>query len=101
MRDFALEVYFSKWEFAARFNLAGSDGENMPLAELLALASPQDRAAFDGVSLGYTETFGAPALRAEIAGTYDTVEPSHLLCFAGAEEGIEFGWVPWVVTPDA
>ena len=88
MRDFALEVYFSKWEFAAKFNLAGSDGENMPLAELLALASPQDRAAFDGVSLGYTETFGAPALRAEIAGTYDTVEPSHLLCFAGAEEGI-------------
>ena len=32
MRDFALEVYFSKWEFAAKYNLAGSDGENMPLA---------------------------------------------------------------------
>jgi hypothetical protein len=24
MRDFALEVYFSKWEFAAKYNLAGS-----------------------------------------------------------------------------
>jgi hypothetical protein len=33
MRDFALEVYFSKWEFAAKYNLAGSDGENMTLAE--------------------------------------------------------------------
>jgi aspartate/methionine/tyrosine aminotransferase len=32
MRDFALEVYFSKWEFAAKYNLAGSDGENMTLA---------------------------------------------------------------------
>jgi aspartate/methionine/tyrosine aminotransferase len=88
MRDFALEVYFSKWEFAAKYNLAGSDGENMTLAELLALASPEDRAAYDGVSLGYTETFGAPALRAEIAQTYDTVGPEHLLCFAGAEEAI-------------
>jgi aspartate/methionine/tyrosine aminotransferase len=88
VRDFALEVYFSKWEFAAKYNLAGSDGENMTLAELVSLASPQDRAAFDGVGLGYTETFGAPALRAEIARTYDTVGPEHLLCFAGAEEAI-------------
>jgi aspartate/methionine/tyrosine aminotransferase len=88
MRDFALEVYFSKWEFAAKYNLAGSDGENMTLAELLALAGPEDRAAFESLGLGYTETFGAPALRAEIAQTYDTVGPQHLLCFAGAEEGI-------------
>jgi aspartate/methionine/tyrosine aminotransferase len=88
MRDFALEVYFSKWEFAAKYNLAGSDGENMTLAELLALASPEDRAAFERVSLGYTETFGAPALREEIAKTYDTVRASELLCFAGAEEAV-------------
>jgi len=88
MRDFALEVYFSRWEFAAKYNLTGSDGENMTLAQLLALATPEDRAAFEGISLGYTETFGAPALRAEIARTYDTVSPEQLLCFAGAEEGV-------------
>jgi aspartate/methionine/tyrosine aminotransferase len=88
MRDFALEVYFSKWEFAAKYNLAGSDGENMTLGELLALASAEERAAFESIGLGYTETFGAPALRAEIAQTYDTVGPEHLLCCAGAEEGI-------------
>jgi aspartate/methionine/tyrosine aminotransferase len=88
MRDFALEVYFSKWEFAAKYNLTGSDGENMTLAQLLALASPEDRAAFEDLSLGYTETFGAPALRAEIARTYDSVGPEHVLCFAGAEEGV-------------
>jgi aspartate/methionine/tyrosine aminotransferase len=88
MRDFALEVYFSKWEFAAKYNLTGSDGENMKLADLLALASPEDRAAFDAVGLGYTETFGAPSLRTEIARTYDTVAPEHLLCFAGAEEAV-------------
>jgi aspartate/methionine/tyrosine aminotransferase len=88
MRDFALEVYFSKWEFTAKYNLAGSDGENMTQAALLALASPEDRAAFDNVRLGYTETWGSPTLRAEIAKTYGTVTPEHLLCFAGAEEAI-------------
>jgi aspartate/methionine/tyrosine aminotransferase len=88
MRDFALEVYFSKWEFAAKHNLAGSDGENMTLSELLALASSADRTAFENTRLGYTETWGAPALRAEIANTYDSVQPEHVLCFAGAEEAI-------------
>lgn len=73
MRDFALEVYFSRWEFTARYNLAGSDAENMTLDQLLALASAEDREVFNTVSLGYTETFGAPALREEIAHTYDKV----------------------------
>jgi aspartate/methionine/tyrosine aminotransferase len=88
MRDFALEVHFSKWEFASRYNLTGSDCENMTLGALLGLASPQDRAAFDELGLGYTETFGSPALRREIAQTYDIIKPEHLLCFAGAQEGI-------------
>ncbi|MEP6547122.1 MAG: aminotransferase class I/II-fold pyridoxal phosphate-dependent enzyme [Gammaproteobacteria bacterium] len=88
MKDFALEVYFSKWEFAAKYNLAGSDGETMGLAELLALGTAEDRAEFEGLGLGYTETFGSLSLRAEIANTYDTVRPEHLLCFAGAEEAI-------------
>lgn len=88
MRDFALEVHFAKWEFAAKYHMTASDAESMPLSELLAMASAEDRAAFDAVSLGYTETFGSPPLREEIAKTYDTVSPGELLCFAGAEEGI-------------
>jgi aspartate/methionine/tyrosine aminotransferase len=88
MRDFALEVFFSRWEFAAKYNLAASDCESMTLTELLTLASPEDRAQFEAVSLGYTQTFGAPALREEIADTYDTVGPEQLLCCAGAEEAI-------------
>ncbi len=88
MRDFALEVHFSKWEFAAKYNMAASDAQTLTLGELLAMGSDEDRAAFSGLGLGYTETFGAPALRAEIAATYDTVRPEHLLCFAGAEEAI-------------
>jgi aspartate/methionine/tyrosine aminotransferase len=88
MRDFALEVYFSKWEFAARYNMTASDVESLTVAQLLALGTADDRASFENLRLGYTETFGAPTLRAEIARTYDTVTPEHLLCFAGAEEAI-------------
>ncbi|MGH6934312.1 MAG: aminotransferase class I/II-fold pyridoxal phosphate-dependent enzyme, partial [Dongiaceae bacterium] len=88
MRDFALEVYFSRWEFNAKYNMTGSDAENMRQNELLALATPEELAAFNSVSLGYTETFGSPLLREEIARTYETVTPKNLLCFAGAEEAI-------------
>jgi aspartate/methionine/tyrosine aminotransferase len=88
MRDFALEVFFSRWEFAARYNMTGSDAESMSLAELLSLATPEDREAFQHLHLGYTESYGSPALRAEIASTYDTVVPEDVLCFAGAEEAI-------------
>lgn len=88
MRDFALEVYFSKWEFSCKYNMTGSDAENIRMPELLSYASESDRADFENVNLGYTETWGAPSLREEIAKTYDTVKPEHLLCFAGAEEGI-------------
>ena len=41
MRDFALEVFFSQWEFNCQFNLAGSDAESWSMKELLALALPR------------------------------------------------------------
>jgi aspartate/methionine/tyrosine aminotransferase len=88
MRDFELEVFFSRWEFAARYNMTASDAESLSIAELLDLATPEDRGAFERLHLGYSETYGMPALRAEIAATYDTVNPEQVLCFAGAEEAI-------------
>jgi aspartate/methionine/tyrosine aminotransferase len=86
--DFRLETYFSRWEFAARFHLTASDAQSMRVDELLALAEPGDRDAFQSLHLGYTQTYGAPALREAIAGTYDVREADDVLCFAGAEEGI-------------
>lgn len=88
MRNFALEVFFSKWEFAARHHLTASDAQSMSLGELLDYASPEDRERFANLHLGYTQTFGAPSLLALIATTYDTIDPQQLLCFAGAEEAI-------------
>ena len=88
MRDFSLEVYFSRWEFNCEINLAGSDAESLSLQELLALGSDADRQAFENTHLGYTETYGSPSLREAIAGTYDSVSREDVLCFAGAEEAI-------------
>ena len=86
--DFKLETYLAKWEFSARYHMTASDMESMSVAELLALASPEDRAAFDQLRLGYIETLGTPPLRAAIAGTYAGLAPEDVLAFAGAEEGI-------------
>ncbi len=88
LRDFLLETYFSKWEFTARYHLCASDMQSLSLGELLALAEPSQREAWERLHLGYTETFGAPELRGAIAATYEEVTPDEILCFAGAEEGI-------------
>ncbi|WP_422040107.1 aminotransferase class I/II-fold pyridoxal phosphate-dependent enzyme [Roseibium sp.] len=88
MRDFGLEVFFSRWEFTAQHHMTASDLESMSLSELLSLASDEDRAGFETLWLGYTETWGAPALRREIAGTYDRLSDSNILCLAGAGEGL-------------
>ena len=88
LRPFRLEVFFSKWEFAARYHLCASDMQSMTLTELLQLATPEDAAAWENLHLGYTETYGRPSLRAAIAATYDKVEPADVLVFAGAQEGI-------------
>ena len=86
--DFRLETHFAKWEFRARYHLTASDAESLNLRDLLAMASEADREAFEGMWLGYTETFGAPDLREAIAATYKKQKRSNILCFAGASEGI-------------
>ncbi|MEO1111619.1 MAG: aminotransferase class I/II-fold pyridoxal phosphate-dependent enzyme [Pseudomonadota bacterium] len=88
MRDFGLEVFFSRWEFTAQHHMTASDLESLSLSGLLALASDEDRSSFEHLWLGYTETWGAPALRREIASTYDTLSDSNILCLAGAGEGL-------------
>ncbi len=88
MRDFALEVFLAGWEFSAPYHMTASDIESMTMADLLALATPEDRDALQNLWLGYTETWGAPELRTEIARTYDTMAPENILCLAGAGEGL-------------
>ena len=86
--EFALESYFSRWEFTARHNLCASDMQSMTLSDLLSLATPEQREGWDKLWLGYTQTRGAPALRTAIAGTYDRLVADDVLVTVGAEEGI-------------
>ena len=86
--DFRLETYFSKWEFKARYHMTASDAESLSMRDLLAMATEAERADFDNLWLGYTETFGAPDLREAIAATFQRQSASNVLCFAGASEGI-------------
>jgi aspartate/methionine/tyrosine aminotransferase len=86
--DFKLETYFSKWEFTARYHMTASDVQSMTMAELLAMGSEEQTAAFQNQWLGYTETFGDPALREIIASLYEEMQSTHILCFAGAGEAI-------------
>jgi aspartate/methionine/tyrosine aminotransferase len=86
--DFRLETHFAKWEFKAKYHMTASDAESISLSDLLALASPEDREAYENMWLGYTETWGAPDLRDRIASTYSRQQRNSVLCFAGASEGI-------------
>jgi hypothetical protein len=58
--DFRLEMFFARWEFAARFNLTASDAQTLTVSELLALGTDEQREAFDQLALTYTPTWGGP-----------------------------------------
>ena len=87
IRPFALERYFARHEFSARFLLGSSDPESLSVAELLAL-EPGSEEGLCRLRLGYTESPGDRGLRREIAGLYETISPEDVLVFSGAEEPI-------------
>lgn len=91
LREFALERYFARWEFAVRWNLCASDVEPVGMEELLGLADEESRGLWRGLRLGYTESAGHPLLRAAIAGLYEGVASEDVLVFSGAEEAIFCG----------
>ncbi len=84
---FKLERYFAKYEFNTEFLLCSSDCESMSIADLLAF-EPDAAEKFQQVWLGYTESQGSPALRAEICKLYKTMQPEDILVHTGAGEAI-------------
>ncbi|MBU1750000.1 MAG: aminotransferase class I/II-fold pyridoxal phosphate-dependent enzyme [Chloroflexi bacterium] len=82
---FKLERYLAQHEFQARYFLSASDCESLTLRELLALADPASRAGWEDLGLGYTESAGHPALRAAVAGLYETRRADDVLILAPAE----------------
>lgn len=85
---FALERYFARYEFDVPHLLSPSDSEPYTLPELLAYATPGQRAAWDTLWLGYTESAGSAPLRAGVAALYtDPITADHVLGVV-PEEGI-------------
>jgi aspartate/methionine/tyrosine aminotransferase len=87
LTPFKLERYFARYEFKVQYLLSASDCESLSLHELLALADPDSLGHWEQLRLGYTESQGLPALRAEVARLYQTLTPDDVLILT-PEEGI-------------
>ncbi len=87
LAPFKLERYFAQYEFKVQYLLSASDCESLSLRELLDLADPDSLAQWGQLRLGYTESQGHPALRAEVARLYQTLRPDDVLILT-PEEGI-------------
>jgi len=86
-RPFLLERYFARFEFNTRYLLASSDCEALSLTEVLELGDERDRAAWDGLKLGYTESPGLLELRERIAIGYAGLSADDVIT-AAPEEAI-------------
>lgn len=84
---FALERYFARYEFNARYLLCSSDAESLPVRELLEL-EPGSNERLGELGLGYTESLGGPTLREQIASLYEHGDSDSILVNAGSEEAI-------------
>ena len=84
---FKIERYYAKYEFSSPYLISGSDCESLTIGELLAL-EPDAAEKFHHQYLGYTESPGAPALRAEIARLYRGITLEQILVHTGAVEPI-------------
>jgi len=87
VNPFRIEHYFSKHEFSARFLLSSSDAESRTIQEVLDL-EPGSHERLLRHWCGYTESPGAPWLRATIAGIYKNIGPEQAFVVSSAEEGI-------------
>lgn len=84
---FQLERYFAKYEFSARYLLSSSDCESLSMQELLGMADSEMVDMWEQLKLGYTESWGHPLLRDEIAGIYEGIDQQGVLTVV-PEEGI-------------
>ena len=73
IKDFAIERYFAKYEFTAKYLLSSSDCDGFSMDYVLNLASSAEKEAWSSLKLGYTETRGSDALRTAISNQYETI----------------------------
>ncbi|MCA9873838.1 MAG: aminotransferase class I/II-fold pyridoxal phosphate-dependent enzyme [Anaerolineales bacterium] len=84
---FTIEQFFAVYEFTTPYLLCSSDCESMTVGELLEMAERPSTSLSD-LHLGYTETQGSPALRAQVAALYPALTPDDVVVLTAPEEGI-------------
>ena len=87
LQPFLLEEWLAKYRDSVPYHLGMSTGPKWTLAELRALMTDSERAAFDGAALTYCPTEGREPLRAALASMYG-VEPQEVLVFNGGAEAL-------------
>jgi aspartate/methionine/tyrosine aminotransferase len=87
IREFLLERYYAKHEFTTPFQLSASDCEALTIDEVLR-ASGVPAEELLRLPLGYTETRGAPALRAAIARWYPGRAAEEVLVCNAPQEAV-------------
>ncbi|MGD6730364.1 MAG: aminotransferase class I/II-fold pyridoxal phosphate-dependent enzyme [Pleomorphochaeta sp.] len=87
IKDFELEVFFTKYEFNTPYLLTQSDCQSISINELLSYRDGA-KEEFLNLSLGYTEVCGAPKLRQMVSSLYTTMDESNILIHSGAQEAI-------------
>lgn len=84
---FGLEEWLAKYRDSVEHHLGMSTGPKWTLAELRALMTDAERAAFDGARLTYCPTNGREPLRAALAAIYGA-DPEEVLVFNGGAEAL-------------
>jgi aspartate/methionine/tyrosine aminotransferase len=82
---FVLEEWLAKYRDSVPHHLGMSTGPKWTLAELRALMTDAERAAFDGAALTYCPTEGREPLRAALASMYGAAAEEILIFNGGAE----------------
>lgn len=73
LKDFAVERYFAKYEFTAKYMLSSSDCDGYSMNYVLSLASNDEIEQWNNLKLGYTETIGSEPLRNAIKQHFTSI----------------------------
>lgn len=86
--DFALANFLACWSGDAKHDLSASESAPLLLSSLLQMADADDQARWRELDLGYATPHGASWLRSAIAIRHRGLDAAHVLCCAGAQEGL-------------
>mmetsp|Transcript_707 Transcript_707/g.2067 ORF Transcript_707/g.2067 Transcript_707/m.2067 type:complete len:418 (-) Transcript_707:62-1315(-) len=96
---FALERFFAVHEFSCKHALCSSDTEAIRMSELVARMDAETAALWDGLSLGYTEVKGHPAMLQTLADAYGL--PATCFQEVAPQEGILLAYAALLEPGDA